>query len=410
MYSGIWAEGNADCVVYLYSNQPVVRVGEQYYVRQKNFVDFLAVLATQDSRFRLIAPCGDASEEQVRDWNPIELPRKIVRVHYYESHVGALASSFRNSWSVRTLVMHDLSKGRRVLVAGPGPNSFLFWLSMLLPKSVKYAYFIRGHTLKTVQHIFKGKITYPGAVMLVQLFQSRIRHLLNRRRAMAFAYGEELRALYPTDALLQVIAPLIDESMIRGNGRPAIANKGALKVLSVGRLSAEKNVMGLLDGVRRALNDGIAVKLRIVGYGQLEQRIRRYIVDYGLEDWCEYVGYLAHGSALIREYDFNDVLCLPSKTEGVPRVVVEAFARGMPVLSTRVGSIPRLFPDEVRFIEGTDARAIDEALRWASTNRAELSALGIAGQQKAKTFGIAANADIVKRALVAFGCEHSMGA
>jgi colanic acid/amylovoran biosynthesis glycosyltransferase len=119
------------------------------------------------------------------------------------------------------------------------------------------------------------------------------------------------------------------------NGRPG------LHVLCVGRLVPDKGQSILLDALAELRSRGVGVTATIVGDGPdraaLEAQAR------GLD--VEFTG--AVGQDRIRElYAAADVFCLPSFAEGVPVVLMEAMASGLPVVTTRVMGIPELV-DEV---------------------------------------------------------------
>jgi hypothetical protein len=64
----------------------------------------------------------------------------------------------------------------------------------------------------------------------------------------------------------------------------------------------------------------------------------------------------------------------------------------MPVLATPVGSLPALFPDEVRFLSGPAERDICEGMLWCDEHRQELSLMGRRGFTKIQRFLIRENA------------------
>ena len=88
---------------------------------------------------------------------------------------------------------------------------------------------------------------------------------------------------------------------------------------------------------RMAAEQGVDVKMTVVGHGMLEDWVSTYIRDNALADTVDLRGYVPHGARLFELLDQHDLLCLPSYTEAVPRVVAEAIVRGTPVLATDGG-------------------------------------------------------------------------
>lgn len=104
----------------------------------------------------------------------------------------------------------------------------------------------------------------------------------------------------------------------------------------VGDLTGAKGVKLAIEGVRQYLDQGNDAHLHIYGDGLLRDYVTR---EADANDWITYHGPVKHARALaaIRALD---AIVLPSKTEGRPRVVLEAHELGTPVVATRAGSIP----------------------------------------------------------------------
>ena len=381
-------------IIYLYSNQPAVKFEGRFYSQMRNFIDFLSELSCRDDSYKLVVPCKRVSSPP-EGYFPIDMPKEVVELSHYVDHFGALVFSFINAIRFYATIAAK-SKCNEIVVAGPGPNSFLFFMSFLMPASTRFAFFIRGDTLKTIQNIYRNR--FPLNIIsasFVRLFRHRINNLLIRQRAQAFLFGDKLREQYPSpESSVHVIYPLIDVKMIRKDARTDIPEQSPLKVLFVGRLSQEKNVFSLIEACEKDL-DGARFSLSIVGFGQLEKAIREYISRSPMCGRINFIGNVSDMDRLVSIYDDHDLLCLPSKTEGVPRVVIEAFSRGMPVLSTPVGSLPVLFPREIFFLRGFGTSEILEGIKWCSSNRRKLSEMGRAAMGSVQKFTIGENATVV---------------
>ena len=109
--------------------------------------------------------------------------------------------------------------------------------------------------------------------------------------------------------------------------------------LFVGVLEAYKNVDGLAEAWRRA---GPAAELRLVGKGSRTDVVASLVRD-GLATWQPELS----TDGVVRALDEASALVLPSRSEGMGRVVIEAQLRGRAVLGSRVGGIPDLVTDGV---------------------------------------------------------------
>ncbi|MHB8132774.1 MAG: glycosyltransferase [Anaerolineaceae bacterium] len=107
-------------------------------------------------------------------------------------------------------------------------------------------------------------------------------------------------------------------------------------VLFVGRLIKEKGIMELISSLNHLKDDGIVGFF--CGEGNLESEIRRNdnAVLCGLVEPEKVFLYMAA----------SDVLILPSYSEGMPTVLIEGGATGIPIIATRVGGIPELLGED----------------------------------------------------------------
>jgi colanic acid/amylovoran biosynthesis glycosyltransferase len=119
---------------------------------------------------------------------------------------------------------------------------------------------------------------------------------------------------------------------------------GALEVLCLGRLVPDKGQVILLDAVAALRRDGSDARLTLAGDGPDRGALEAHAKALGVADAVRFVG--AVGQDRIRElYAAADVFCLPSFAEGVPVVLMEAMACGLPVVTTRITGVPELVDD-----------------------------------------------------------------
>lgn len=391
-------------MIFLYSNQPVIKYSGQYFSRMKNFIDFLSLLSEGISNSKLIVPCKEVTEVDTKNYVEISLPPEVIEISWYEGHKQALLRTFTNAIKIRKAIKIALDNDEVVVIAGPGPNSMLFYLSWILPKSVVFAFFIRGDTVKTVSNMYKGSLIQRPATVLVKLFQHRIYSLMKQNRAIAFTYGTNLRQMYAEHGKAYSIAPLIDSADIRTKieVNPVNLDEHVLKVLFVGRLSPEKGILDLLDACQLAIKEGKPFELTIIGHGPLSDSLKRHIQTHDLTRWVSFIGYVPHGDKLMTYFDSHDLLCLPSYTEGVPRVVVEAFARGLYVAATPVGSIPALFSDHLHLIENNSPLSILDAINWCRSHTAEIKDVAAGLPEVANQYTLEHHVESVKKQLNQF--------
>ena len=118
----------------------------------------------------------------------------------------------------------------------------------------------------------------------------------------------------------------------------------AKRLVCVGRLSPEKGQAGLLRAIADlgARHDG--VELRLVGDGPERAELEALASELELGNRVSFAGRLSEDETLA-EIARSDMLVLPSFMEGLPIVLMEAMALGVPVVASRVAGIPELVED-----------------------------------------------------------------
>lgn len=116
---------------------------------------------------------------------------------------------------------------------------------------------------------------------------------------------------------------------------------GPLRLLNVARLGPEKGHSFLIAALAEVRRAAIDATLTLVGDGPLRSRLERQVYDLQLENSVTFAG--AVGQDRILDYYHNaDIFVLPSLAEGLPVVLMEAMACGLPVIASRIYGIPEL--------------------------------------------------------------------
>ena len=113
------------------------------------------------------------------------------------------------------------------------------------------------------------------------------------------------------------------------------------RFICVGRLSPEKGQLLLMEAARSLAERGARFELVFVGDGELRADIEALIVRYNLQANVRITGW-ADSEQVRNEILAGRALVLPSFSEGLPVVIMEAMALRRPVISTFVGGIPEL--------------------------------------------------------------------
>lgn len=139
------------------------------------------------------------------------------------------------------------------------------------------------------------------------------------------------------------LAPL--DAKGRAPGRPTAphpSGRSVPMIVANGRLSRAKNIPLLLRAHHRALSDGVAHQLTVMGEGPDRPALEALIDELGLTGSVSLPGFVEEPYGIIAT---ADLFVLSSDTEGLPLTLLEALAVGAPIVSTRCGSGPDVLLD-----------------------------------------------------------------
>jgi glycosyltransferase involved in cell wall biosynthesis len=125
------------------------------------------------------------------------------------------------------------------------------------------------------------------------------------------------------------------------------AYKGRKNIVGyVGGLARSKGILNLFEGIRVIINNlgDKAPHFLIIGVGESYGYLKNKLDTYKLSNHVFLTGHMPH-KALPKYYNEMKLLILPSYTEGLPSVILEAMACGTPVLATPVGAVPDVIRD-----------------------------------------------------------------
>jgi len=150
---------------------------------------------------------------------------------------------------------------------------------------------------------------------------------------------------------------------------------------AAGRLSPEKGFSILIDAARILLGTGPTAGFILFGEGPLRRDLQRQIAAAGLEGSFVLPGFR---DDLDRFLPFLDLLVVPSFTEGLPNVILEAFAARVPVVATAVGGTPEIVQDAITGLltPPGDSRALARCLADLLSADEKRRTMGQQGHQR----------------------------
>jgi len=241
-----------------------------------------------------------------------------------------------------------------------------------------------------------GSNTAMIAARLAGLPMSITFHGIDLDEPMEFRHGEKVRECAfavciserGRETLLQSAPEAAGKVHVVRCGYPAAAADAVPpmpernRIVCVARLAPEKGHCVLLGALNELKTRGRDFHCTLVGGGPLEREIVAHIAKAGLSGHVTMTGALAPAGVAQHLAD-ADLVVLASLGEGIPVVLMEAFALQRPVVATRVGGISELVVDgeSGRLVEPGDAIALADALEWMLSDPERARALGKAGWQ-----------------------------
>ena len=209
--------------------------------------------------------------------------------------------------------------------------------------------------------------------------------LFRRSDVRVVTNGEALRTHYREPPGRAVVSSTILEREIRSASRRRPAD-APWRVLYVGYVRHEKGTDLLIDAFSRVLNTIPDAELEVVagrdeaGRG-MAAGFESALAALERKGTVRFLGHRNFGPELFQRFADADVLVVPSRTEGTPRVLVEARAFGCPVIGTSVGGIPTSITDRIDglLVPPENAAALADAILRLARDRQLRDQLIMAG-------------------------------
>ncbi len=181
------------------------------------------------------------------------------------------------------------------------------------------------------------------------------------RRAYAHLPGPTVQTPPVVDFDLELLDAVL-ETAARRNGAPQ-----APTLLYLGSLMPGKNVDVVIGAVARLRRSHPGARLIVAGAGPEEERLRALAAERlpGPER-CRFDGYLSDPARKLARYTEADALVLASAAEGFPRVIYEALAAGLPVVTTDLPGVRATLPEgSVETVARAEEQLLAEGIRRA---------------------------------------------
>lgn len=169
--------------------------------------------------------------------------------------------------------------------------------------------------------------------------------------------------------------PVVNPQYVADYSRtPGFSENDEFIAVYLGRLLEAKGVFNLLESVELVSGEDINVNMKFIGDGPEKESLKETARANNIIENVEFTGKVPHEDAL-RLLSQSDVLVLPSNSEGMPRVIIEAFEIGVPVIASPAGGIPNVVIDRETGIIAQTPTEIANSLMYLYENEEEAKIL-----------------------------------
>ncbi|NQU35413.1 MAG: glycosyltransferase [Bacteroidetes bacterium] len=274
-----------------------------------------------------------------------------------------------NSHDVRKKILTWENKLDVLLIRTPTPLMHIFTKKFSIP----IALFIVGDNLAGVDQL-------PQPMWRKEIIRLLWKWNLEHQRKMyknslVFAAGESTyRNLRP---IVEKLAKIKTTTLSTKNiyNRNDTCKDDTITLLFVGRFDRSKGLFELYEALSRLKNSDRSYNLYLVGWpgkgDTIIEELDAYAEKLGIKQMITNLGYKQLGEELFEVYRRADIYVMPTKFDEFGRTIWEAMAHSLPVISTKVGSIPIQLTDGLNaiLVEPGDSKALSDAIIEISHNK-----------------------------------------
>ena len=272
------------------------------------------------------------------------------------------------------------------LLHSPSPEAEVaFWWASRL--GVPFAVACRGDQ-STERDYLRGRgVFVPG--LMATYFRNQLRRHIDRSWGCIYV-SEALRRKYPprnSGTRCAVISDLRLPDEFFSKPKDFVPRRReALRIVSVGRLEAQKDYATAIRACSRLRTLGISDwQLHLIGGGPEEKKLRELADSLGAGPKVVFHGFVPWSQSLFELLSTMDLFVLSSINEGMPRALLEAMARGLPCIATRVSGATELLDDDALVPVG-DAETLARRIAATLSSPDRLNALARGCWNRAQDF------------------------
>jgi phosphatidylinositol alpha-1,6-mannosyltransferase len=366
---------------YIHATESRMHRGTNGEIRSVNSADLRESFAPWLEVFDEITVIARVDSRVGDDGNVVERPD--FRVHALPNYVGPLQFA-RRYWAVRAGVRQACSDSRSFYGGRiPGVVS-----SLVLNRARRLRAPFFAHVVGDAEAVLRTGVGGALGRLVASRARSAMRRQVKSAQAVLYVSDRYLQGKYPpaddapTIARSNVAMP--PDALLSGPVGLRASKQGHFRLVAVG--TQEQLYKGhdlLIQAVQPLAKRGLKVHVELVGGGRFQNELREFASAHGVESNVAFRGHIDDPVRVRQIIDDADLFIMPSRTEGVPRALIEAMARAKPCLGSDAGGIPELLSEDALFASDDVDSMVDAILR-ASNDREWMLAQAKANLSKAR--------------------------
>ena len=260
-------------------------------------------------------------------------------------YVG-LAGLLKNLWATAKILRNTLTPGRAIIYRVPSQTAMLSSLVQGIRRH-HYGLEVVGDPADVFD---SGIVNGFTDKMLGWISRTALQRMVKKAHSVSYVTQGYLQQRYPASSAAYTTAcSSIELQASWISTEPKQFNSPAKQWLFVGSFGQLYKGPDLLINALAELNKVIEDKsqkyqLTLLGGGVYKDDMQALAQSLGCSDEVDFVGEV--NAAQVKDYlNRAEVFVMPSRTEGLPRALIEAMATGLPAIGSRVGGIPELLND-----------------------------------------------------------------
>lgn len=232
-----------------------------------------------------------------------------------------------------------------------------------------------------------GSVKHPLRPFFRWWFPRQLRCKCSDATAALYVTKEALQSRYPCPQYSVGVSDAeLPQEMLVATSRPLNPGLCKFTLIQVGTLAQlYKAPDVLIEAIAVCVQNGLDIKLVLVGDGKYRTQLQQQAKNLAISDRVHFCGQLSSRDAVRDQLDQADLFVLPSHQEGLPKAMVEAMGRALPVIGSTVGGIPELLPPEDMVSPG-DVTALANKIREVVTDPQRMVRMSARNLEKAKEY------------------------